>query len=209
MLCGLPADQCATGPHAALGDPGHDRGDPLRFELAAGDVVLQEQRLGTAGHQIVGHHGDQIDADGVVHVHRLGDRGLGPDAVGGGREHRVAEAVDRHPEQRREPADATDHLGPVGLLRVRLHQVDGGLTGGDGHSGTCVGGSGTERVACGRHAASCLMVWSARPRPRRPRRSPGSPVPRCRGTADRGRRGRCPRARVCRPGPESGSGSRR
>ena len=56
--------------------------DPLGHRAADGDVVLQEQRLGAAHHQVVDDHRDQVEADGVVLVHRLGDRELGADAVG-------------------------------------------------------------------------------------------------------------------------------
>ena len=131
--------------------------DPLRDQLAAGDVVLQEQRLGAAGHQVVDDHGHQVDADGVVHVHRLGDRGLGADTVRRRGQHRVAVAVQRQPEQRGEPADPAEHLGPAGLLGLGLDQVDGGLTGRDGDPGAGVGGAGTDRmrqVGHGRLSAS-------------------------------------------------------
>ncbi len=87
--------------------PDDDRVDPLRHELADGDVVLQEQRLGAADHQVVDHHRDQVDADGVVLVHRLRDRRLGADAVGGRRpaaargSRRAARTVRRNRRARR------------------------------------------------------------------------------------------------------------
>ena len=89
VLGGLAADQRAAGQHAALGDALDDGGDPLGHDLAAGDVVGHEQRLGAADHEVVDDHADQVVADGVVPVERLRDRDLGADAVGGGREQRT------------------------------------------------------------------------------------------------------------------------
>ena len=63
----LPAEQRAAGVDAAVGDALHDLGDGLGNHLADGDVVLQEQRFGTADDEIVDTHGDQVAADGVVH----------------------------------------------------------------------------------------------------------------------------------------------
>ncbi len=132
VLGGLPADERTAGLHAAVRDAGNDRRDPLGVQLAARDVVLQEQRLGAAGDQVVDHHGDQVDTDGVVDVQRLRDRGLRADPVRRRREHRLPELVDRQLEQRGEATDSTHHLWSVGFLGVRLHPVDGLLAGGDG-----------------------------------------------------------------------------
>ena len=71
VLGGLAADQRAAGQHAALGDALDDRRDPLRHDLAAGDVVGHEQRLGAADDQVVDDHPDQVEADRVVPVQRL------------------------------------------------------------------------------------------------------------------------------------------
>ena len=68
VLGGLAAEQRAAGVPAAVGDPGDDLGDLLRHDLADGDVVEQEQRLGAAGDQVVDDHRDQVDARRVVDV---------------------------------------------------------------------------------------------------------------------------------------------
>ena len=90
MLGRLAAEQRTAGDHAALGDAGDDRTDPFRDGAAHGDVVLEEQRFGAADDEVVDHHGHQVQADGVVDVHRLGDGEFGTDAVGGGRQDRFA-----------------------------------------------------------------------------------------------------------------------
>ena len=140
MLGGLAADQRAAGLDARLGDALDDRRDPLGHDPAAGDVVGHEERLGAADHQVVDDHADQVEPDGVVDVHRLRDRDLGADAVGGGGEQRALVRRQRgRVEEAGEPADAADHLGPAGLLDPHLHQVDGPVGGLDRDAGLGVG----------------------------------------------------------------------
>ena len=83
MLRGLAAHQRAAGLDARLGDALDDGRDPLGDHPAGGDVVGQEQRLGTAHDEVVDQHPDQVEPDRVVLVERLRDRHLGADAVGG------------------------------------------------------------------------------------------------------------------------------
>ena len=61
-------------------------------ELAGGEIVQEEQRLGALHQQVVDAHGDEIDADGVVPAGLDGDLELGADAVVGGDQDRVLEA---------------------------------------------------------------------------------------------------------------------
>jgi hypothetical protein len=95
VLGRLAAEQGAAGLGAGLGEALDHGGDPFGQEPAAGDVVGHEQGLGAADHQVVDHHAHQVEADRVVHVQGLGDRHLGPHAVGGGGQHGVP-----HPGQR-------------------------------------------------------------------------------------------------------------
>jgi hypothetical protein len=102
------------------------------------DVVLQEQGLGAAHHQVVDDHRDQIDADRVVLVHGLGHRQLGAHAVGRGCEQWFAIAAAQR-EQPRESTEPAAHFGPGGLLGQRFEQFDGAVTGLDVHPSRCVG----------------------------------------------------------------------
>ncbi len=102
---GLAADQRAAGLAAADGDAGDHGGADFRLELAGGEVVEKEQRLGALHHQVVDAHGDEVDADGVVTAGFDGDLDLGADAVIGGDQHRVLEAQRLEVEQ---PAEAAD-----------------------------------------------------------------------------------------------------
>ena len=138
MFGGLAAQQRAAGHHAAVGDAGDQFADPLGHRAADGDVVLQEQRLGAAHHQVVDDHGDEVDSDGVVLVHGLGDGQLGADAVGRRRQHGLAVAAAQG-EQPGESAEPAAHLGPGGLLGQRFEEFDGAVTGFDVHPGRCVG----------------------------------------------------------------------
>ena len=90
---GFTADQCRTGPHAAVGHAGYDLLEQSRIVLAAGDVVKEEQRFGTLSGDVVDAHGHAIDADGVVLIGHLGDHELGAHAVGAGDENRLDDFV--------------------------------------------------------------------------------------------------------------------
>ena len=145
---GLAAEQRAARAHASLGDTADDRAQAFRHRPADRDVVLQEQWLGAADHEVVDHHRDQVEADGVVLVHRLGDRQLGTDAVGGRRQHRFAVAAAQG-EQSGESAQPATHLGSGGLGRQRLEQIDGAVTGFNVHPGRRVGDALAARVSSG------------------------------------------------------------
>ncbi len=58
MLGGLSAEKGAAGDDARFGDALDDLGDALRYDLAAGDVVGHEERLGAADDKIVDEHAD-------------------------------------------------------------------------------------------------------------------------------------------------------
>jgi hypothetical protein len=105
---GLAADQRAARELAAAGDAAdHGRGG-VHVQLAAGEVVEEEQRLGALHQHVVDAHGHQVDADRVVHVPLEGQLELGADAVGAAHQHRLLVALG-HLEQRAEAADAGQH----------------------------------------------------------------------------------------------------
>ena len=111
---GLAADQRAAGFPAAFGDAGDDRGRGFRIELAAGEIVEEEQRFGALHDEVVDRHRDQVDADAVMQAGLDRDLELGADAVGGGDQDRVLEAGGLEVEQAAEAAD----LG-IGARRAR------------------------------------------------------------------------------------------
>ena len=74
VLGHLAADQRAAGLAAALGHALDELLDVVGVELADGDVVEEEQRLGALAHEVVDAHGDEVDADGVEAPGGLGDR---------------------------------------------------------------------------------------------------------------------------------------
>ena len=67
------------------GDALDDVGGDVDVELAAGEVVEEEQRLGALHQDVVDAHRDEVDADGVVAVERERELELGAHAVGAGR----------------------------------------------------------------------------------------------------------------------------
>ena len=179
VLRRLAADQRAAGQQAGLGDALHDRRDPLRYDAAGGDVVGHEQRLSAADHEVVDHHADQVEPDGVVHVHRLGDGHLGADAVGGGGQQGSSVAGQRGGvEQAGEAAQPADHLRATGLLHPDLHQLDRGVGRLDGDAG-----GGVRVLGLGHRHAPAVTGCSGRAAP-------------CPGSA----RTATPRAGVCPAG---------
>ncbi len=82
VLGRLPADQRAAGLAAALVHPRHHGRHLVGVDLARGDVVEHEQRLGAHADQVVDAHGDQVDADRVVAAGVPGDHHLGAHPVG-------------------------------------------------------------------------------------------------------------------------------
>ena len=116
-------------------------GRDVDVELPAGEVVEEEQRLGTLDQDVVDAHRDQIDADRVVPVERERQHELGADAVGPGDEHRIAEAL-ADLDQSAEAADAGQHLGAQRTLGERLDPLDQRVAGGDVDAGIAIGQTG-------------------------------------------------------------------
>ena len=140
VLRGLPADERT----ARLAAAGRDAADELRglrrIEPPDGDVIEEEQRLGAAADDVVGAHRDEVDPDRVVATERGRDRGLGPDAVGRGDEHRLAVAR-RDRDRPAEPAEPAEHLRPPRALDGRPHELDGPVAGIDVDAGGDVRGA--------------------------------------------------------------------
>ena len=82
MFRGFTTKKRATRLYAALGDASDNVGDMFGHNFADRNVVLQKQGFGTADHKVINAHGHQVDADGVVLVHGLGDGEFGSHAVG-------------------------------------------------------------------------------------------------------------------------------
>ena len=89
VLRHLAPDERAAGVATSLRHPRDDLVDLLGDELAHGDVVEEEQRLGAVCRDVVGRHRDAVDADGVRDAHLDREQHLGPDAVGATHEHRI------------------------------------------------------------------------------------------------------------------------
>src|SRR5690606_36124366 len=151
-LGGLAADQGAAGLLAAAGDAA-DHGDRgVHVQLAGGEVVEEEQRLGALDQDVVDAHGDQVDADGVVAAQLLGQLELGAHAVGAGDQDRLA-VLAGQVEQGAEPAQPAHHLGAEAAPHQRLDPLDDLVAGVDVHARVAVGqGSGRRGLA---HVGAC------------------------------------------------------
>ena len=140
MLGHFPADKSAARLTAALADTRDDLGHVLLAQLADGDVVQEEQRLGAAGQDVVHAHGDQVDADRAVLAGELGHLELGAHAVGARNQQRLFHALRRgDAEQPAETADVAHDLGAVGGVHGFLDRVDRARPFGDIDTGCCVG----------------------------------------------------------------------
>ena len=109
VLGRLATDQRAAGLAAALVHPGHDGGHRVRIDLAGGEVVEHEERLGADAHQVVHAHGHEVEADRLVAARGPGHDQLGTHSVGGGDQHGVGEAARVERELGPEAADARHH----------------------------------------------------------------------------------------------------
>ncbi len=90
-----------------------------RDHAADGQVVEEEQRLGTRAHHVVGGHRHQIDAHRIQPAGQPGHLELGAHPVRAGRqEPPVAQVVEPG-----EPAHPVDHLGPRGAGSDLLDQL--------------------------------------------------------------------------------------
>ena len=153
-----------------------------RVQLADGDVVEEEQRLGAGDEDVVGAHRDEIDADGAVPVQELRELELGAHAVGAADQDRIGHLLEcSRREEPAEAADVADDLGAIRGLDRGADRVDGASALGRIYAGVRVG-DGVVR---------CSWRQSWRPlAPDSTRSSPGAACP-------------------CAPARESRWGSRR
>ena len=135
---GLAADQGAADLAAGRRDTFDHLGAGLRIELAAGEIVEKEQRLGALHHKIVDRHGDEIDADRVVAAGLDGDLDLGADPVGRGDQDRIVKARGLEVEQAAESADLGTGAGARGGTHQRLDQIHHAVSGVDIDTGVRV-----------------------------------------------------------------------
>ncbi len=126
-LRGFAAHSAQPAWTAAVGDAPHDGDADLRRELAGGEIVEEEQRLGALHDDVVDAHRHQIDADGVVNAGVDGDLDLGADPVIGRNQDRVREARRLQIEQSAEAADFRVGSGAARGAHQRLDLVHHGV----------------------------------------------------------------------------------
>ena len=126
MLGHLAAHERAARELAAVGHTLDDLCHVLGLNVADGNVIQEEQRLGARSQNVVDAHGDQVLAHRLVTVHNLGEHELGAHAVGTADQDRVFHILKRGGrEQATEATDTADDLGTVGILNHLLNSVDG------------------------------------------------------------------------------------
>ena len=143
-LRGLAAEEC--GAVLATGE-GHARDDTLearRIELAGGEVIEEEERLGTHDRDVVDAVIDQVLADRVVRIEEIRQAQFRPNAISAGNEDRVGQTP--QPEQPTESADLADDLGPSGALDVTLDPRERVLGHADVHAGVAIADAATHRA---------------------------------------------------------------
>ena len=130
-LGGLAPDQRAAGFPAALGDPRDDRGGRLRIELAAGEVVQEEQRFCTLHHEVVDRHRHEVNPDTAMQAGLDRNLDLGANAIGRGDQNRILEAGRLQVEQSAETADFGLSAGSRRGADHRLDEIDQAIAGVD------------------------------------------------------------------------------
>jgi hypothetical protein len=121
----FPTDQRAAGALAAFGDSGNHVAAGFDRQFAGGEIVQEQKRFRTLHHEVVGAHGDEIDADGVMAPGGDGDHQLGADTVGAGDQDGVGEASRLEVEQCPETAQIgcyTTASGGFGKGADGVHQ---------------------------------------------------------------------------------------
>mmetsp|Transcript_157 Transcript_157/g.395 ORF Transcript_157/g.395 Transcript_157/m.395 type:complete len:256 (+) Transcript_157:1372-2139(+) len=88
-LSGFAADETTTSLSASFGDALDNRRCFLDRQISGGIVIKEEERLSAGNDKIIDAHGDQINADAIVTLGRLGDAELGTDAVGSANQNRI------------------------------------------------------------------------------------------------------------------------
>ncbi|KAG1249420.1 hypothetical protein G6F68_013345 [Rhizopus microsporus] len=149
---GFAADQRAAGLGAAVGDAAHDRRGGVDVQLAGGEIVQEEQRLGALHQHVVHAHGDQVDADRIVAVQLVGQLQLGAHAGGTRHQHRLAVLVGQV-EQGAEATQAAHHFRAEAALDQGLDPLDQLVAGVDVDTRVTVGeggGGGRRGVGHGR-----------------------------------------------------------
>jgi cardiolipin synthase len=131
---------------------------------AGGEIIQEEQRLGTLHHQIVHAHRHQIDADMVMQPGLDRQHQLGAHAVGGRHQHRVGEACRLQVEQRAKPAQAAHHAWPVRGFRKRLDPVHQGVSRLDIDTRILVAGHGSGPFSVARSGSAAPSQVGAFPR---------------------------------------------
>jgi hypothetical protein len=120
---GLAAEQRAARAPTPFGDAPERLRSDRRVELAHGEVVEEDQRLGALHDQVVHDHRHTVDADRVVAPEQGRELELRADAVRRGHQHRILVPLGRL-EQPREAADAGQQLRPMRALRDLLDLLD-------------------------------------------------------------------------------------
>src|SRR5437868_3647097 len=136
----LTADQRTAGKLAALGNAFDHVGGDLLFELSAGEIIEEEERLRALHEHVVGAHRHEVDTHGTVSVERKGKLELGADAVRAGDKYRLLVFLGDL-AKRAEAADAREHLRAHGLPREGLDGLDERVAGVDIDARIAVGES--------------------------------------------------------------------
>ena len=95
VLGHLAAHERATRELAAVGHALDNLCHVLGLDVADGNIVQEEQRLGARSQNVVDAHGDQVLAHRLVAIHDLGEHELGAHAVGTADQDRVFHILER------------------------------------------------------------------------------------------------------------------
>ena len=124
---------------AASRDATDDVGRDVDIQTPAGEIVKEEQRLGSLHDDIIDAHRNEIDTDRIVAIQLPREDEFGADAVRTRHENRFAVAIPRQGEQAAESAKTGHDFGAASSLDQRLDAIDERITGIDIDAGIFVG----------------------------------------------------------------------
>ena len=147
--------------HAAFHDPFNDGLGDFDAQFARRVIVQEEQGLRALHHDVIGTHGDQVDADGVMTCRLDRQSQLGSNAIRAGNQHRFAVAIDGNFEERTESAKSCEHFRPHRTFDRGFNALDELITGFDVDASVFVGNrigrghTASRELACGILHALC------------------------------------------------------
>ena len=139
MFCCLAADQGSFRLYTACGYAFYDLCDLLGNIFAACDIVQEKERFAACARDIVYAHGNAVDTDGIMLVHKKGELDLGSDTICTGYQGRLFHILDLFQGKcTGKTTQSAKHFRAHCRLYILFHQFHRFVSGFNIHSRTLV-----------------------------------------------------------------------